>query len=147
MKIDLSDINFETSDKMRYDTPGDWSNYTITAWNGLAKANPDFITAVQLHEFNESVICRAAGITPKVIDTIDNYKQAIRDFAAGAIDTEELLLLAKEYMDVPYWIIEIYEQAHELSLLVERAFIEAAGHDWKKYNDYIESTRGRIPHE
>ena len=119
--MDISKVKFQTTDTMRYDTPGDWQGEVITAWSGLEK--PEYIEAVQFHEFIEAVILQAAGITPDMIDKID----------------------IEGPLDIPIWILALYNKAHILALLCERELIEVHGLNWKEYDDFIESTRGKIP--
>jgi hypothetical protein len=57
---DFTEVIWKTSRFMRYDTPGDWYGDTLEAWKGMPPLNQQ---AILLHEFNESVILRAAGIT------------------------------------------------------------------------------------
>lgn len=125
MKLwDFTKVVFITSNAMRYDTPGDWYGDVIEAWVGLGRI--EYILAVQLHEFTEAVMLLAAGITPDMIDILDT-------------GTEE------EKTKILPWVKSKYEMAHNLSLLIEREFIEGCGLNWKEYDDFIESTQGKIP--
>jgi hypothetical protein len=137
---DFTKAIFCESEAMRYDTPGDWYGYVIEAWSGLGRV--EYIRAMQLHELIEATILRAAGITPDVIDILDNFELIASAYAKGEASQEELLAAC---VPIPKEVKNIYDRAHVLALLVEREFIEACGLNWKEYDDFIEATRGKIP--
>jgi hypothetical protein len=139
---DFRNVRWETRDVMRYDTPGDWHSDFIEVWSGLPYLNR---MAILLHEFNESAILRAAGITEEMIDIMDNFKNAAFQFARGEICEEELGDRARLYYVLPPEITNLYDEAHVLALQVERAFLEAAGGNWKEHCKLIEDSRGKIP--
>lgn len=141
---DFTKVVWKTSPVMRYDTPGDWHGDVIEVWEGMPLLSQQ---AVQLHEFNESAILRAAGITEEMIDVMDNFKNAGIAFAKGKVSLEELATRARLYEFIPPEIRNLYDEAHVLALQVERAFLEAAGGNWKEHCKMIEDTRGKIPHE
>ena len=121
---DFTKAIWATRDAMRYDTPGDWYDDNIEAWNGLPFFNQ---RAVQLHEFNESVILRAAGITEEMIDVMDNFNNAAFDYSKGKIEQTELALRAVSFFNIPAETRNLYDEAHVMALGIERAFLEAAG--------------------
>lgn len=120
--FDFRKVKYLISDKMRYDTPGDWYKNTIEVWSGLE--HPD---GVQFHELIECTILTAATKNAeKWVDILDG-------------EDEEAKKL------VPGWFKELYEKAHVIALLAEREYIEAKGLNWKEYDDAIENTRDKIP--
>lgn len=141
---DFTQVIWKTSAVMRYDTPGDWYGDIIAAWEGLPLLSQ---RAVQLHEFIEAVILRATGITEEMIDIIDNFQAAAGLYAAGEIGQDELAQRALSYRKLPPEIHNLYEQAHVIALLAERAFLEAGGGNWQEHDRLIEDSRGQIPVE
>ena len=141
---DFRNVIWKTSPVMRYDTPGDWHGDIIEAWEGMPLLSQQ---AVQLHEFNESAILRAAGITEEMIDVMDNFKNAAIVFAKGQIPIEGLAVTAKLYEAIPPETRNLYDEAHVLALGIERAFLEAAGGNWQEHCRMIEDSRGKIPNE
>ena len=139
---DFTKVIWATRDTMRYDTPGDWYGDNIEAWGGMPFLSQ---RAVQLHEFNESAILRAAGITEEMIDVMDNFKNAAIAFAQGEISSGELDGLARKYEAIQPETRNLYDEAHVIALMVERAFLEAAGGNWQEHCKMIEDTRGKIP--
>ena len=132
---DFTRVKWATRDTMRYDTPGDWYGDNIEAWEGMPLLSQ---RAVQLHEFNESAILRAAGITPEIIDAIDEFRIQARN---GVITLHTL----DTYRAIPAETLNLYDEAHVIALIVERAFLEAAGGNWQEHCKMIEDTRGKIP--
>jgi len=141
---DFTKVIWKTSPVMRYDTPGDWHGDVIETWEGIPLLSQQ---AVQIHEFNESLILRAAGITEEMIDVMDNFKDAAIGFAQGKVSLEEIATRARLYEAIPAETRNLYDEAHVIALMVERAFLEAAGGNWQGHCKMIEDTRGRIPHE
>ena len=147
---DFTKVKFVTRKTMRYDSPGDWYGDNIEAWEGMPPLSQQ---AVQLHEFNESAILRAAGITEEMIDIMDNFKNAAFEFSKyksrkrddNGITLLKLAECAVLYFKIPPEIRNLYDEAHVLALQVERAFLEAAGGNWKKHCKLIEDSRGKIP--
>ena len=139
---DFTKARFIEADVMRYDTPGDWEGDTITAWKGMPFLSQ---RAVQLHEFNESAILRAAGITEEQIDIIDNFHVAASNFSKGLISKDELAECASLYYKIPWNLRELYDFAHDICLILERTFLEASGGNWQEHEQIIENTRGKIP--
>lgn len=144
---DFANVQFVLRDLMRYDTPGDYQGDEIVAWSGLAVENPLYARAVQLHEFNERIIVAALGITDEMIDVIDKFRLLSWEYPEGRATLEELGVAAIEYAKIPKTIVDRYDEAHFIVMIHERLFVEACGLDWKKYNAFIESTRGKIPIE
>lgn len=141
---DFTKVIWKTSAVMRYDTPGDWHGDVIEAWEGMPLLSQ---RAVQLHEFNESIILRAAGVTEDMIDVMDDFKNAAFAYSKGEIEQTELALRAVSFFAIPAETRNLYDEAHVIALQVERAFLEAAGVNWQKHCRMIEDTRGKIPHE
>lgn len=141
---DFTKVVWKTSPVMRYDTPGDWHGDLIEAWDGMSLLSQ---RAVQLHEFNESAILRAAGITEEMIDVMDNFKNAAFEFTKGLIDVSKVAVRAHKFFLIPPETRNLYDEAHVIALIVERAFLEAAGGNWQEHCKMIEDTRGKIPHE
>ena len=139
---DFRRVEWRTSDAMRYDTPGDWHGDEIEAWSGMPVLSQQ---AVQLHEFNESAILRAAGITEEMIDIMDNFKNAAFDYTKGKASQKDLATRAVLFFKIPAELRNLYDEAHVLALQAERAFLEAAGGNWKKHCQMIEDSRGKIP--
>ena len=133
---------WKTSPAMRYDTPGDWHGDVIEAWEGMPPLSQQ---AIQLHEFNESAILRAAGITEEQIDIMDNFKNAAIRYAQAKVGIYDLGVLARFYEAIPATLRNLYDEAHVLALQVERAFLEAAGGNWQEHCKMIEDSRGKIP--
>ena len=141
---DFTKVIWKTSPVMRYDTPGDWHGDVIDAWEGMPPLSQQ---AVQIHEFNESLILRAAGITEEMVDVMDNFKNAAIAYAKAKIGFDELAARAQAYEVIPAETRNLYDEAHVLALAIERAFLEAAGGNWKEHCQMIEDTRGKIPYE
>jgi len=145
---DFTKVIWRTSPAMRYDTSGDWHGDVIEAWDGMPPLSQQ---AVLLHEFNESAILRAAGITEEQIDIMDNFKEAAIAYARapeGISKAHAFVKMsnsAQAYEAIPPELRNLYDEAHVLALLVERAFLEAAGGNWQEHCRGIEDTRGRIP--
>lgn len=164
-KWDFRKVRFEIREKMRYDTPGDYQGNVISAWSGLPELSQK---AVLVHEFTESLILRAAGITDEQIDIMDHYKEVTGRFSKPEFEfaermtswgeltkafderittVTELVKAAVAYEAIPKWIRNLYDEAHVIALIAERAYLEAAGGNWKEHDALIEATRGKIPHE
>jgi hypothetical protein len=144
MTWDFRRAKYRVLERMRYDTPGDWHDDFIDAWAGLPEPSQE---AVQFHELIEFAIIRKAGITQEVIDIIDNYRLASQQYAKDEIGMEAFAEAAILYEAIPKAIRNLYDQAHFIALLAERALIEAGGYTWKDHDDFIEATRGKIPVE
>jgi len=132
---DFTKVKWASSKAMRYDTPGDWHGDLIEAWEGMPLLSQ---RAVQLHEFNESAILRAAGVTPEIIDAIDEFRIQVKN---GVITLHTL----DTYRAISPEILNLYDEAHVIALMVERAFLEAAGGNWQDHCKMIEDSRGKIP--
>lgn len=139
---DFTKVIWKTSPVMSYDTPGDWRGDEIIAWSGMPLLSQQ---AVLLHEFCESLILRAAGITEEMIDIMDNFKNAAFDYSKGKATQREMAQRAVLFFKIPPEIRNLYDEAHVLALQVERAFLEAAGGNWKEHCRMIEDSRGKIP--
>jgi hypothetical protein len=146
---DFTKVIWRTSAAMRYDTPGDWHGNVIEAWAGMPPLSQQ---AVHLHEFNESAILRAAGITEEQIDIMDSFKNAAIAYAKCDYKAVEKIALldkmafcAQAYEAIPPELRNLYDEAHVIALMVERAFLEAAGGNWQEHCKMIEDTRGKIP--
>lgn len=139
---DFTNVKWATRDTMRYDTPGDWHGDFIEAWSGMPVLSQQ---AVLLHEFCESLVLRAAGITEEMIDIMDNFKNAAFNYTQGKATQREMARFAVLFFKLSPEIRNLYDEAHVLALQVERAFLEAAGGNWKEHCRMIEDSRGKIP--
>ena len=163
--FDITTAQFRVCDAMRYDTPGDYYIETLLAraplnsvvdhrwvfevWSGLSR--PEYIQEVFGHEVQEAMILTAAGITPEMVDVIDNYRLASWSYGARTrrsgpdVDAGELHITCFHYEAIPRYLRDLYDEAHFKAIGWGRLFIEACGLDWKTYQQEIIDSRGKIP--
>lgn len=83
--------------------------------------DPDWRTALALHEVSEAFLCRRMGIMQGAVDAYDKkYQQE------HAID-----LNAGDEPDAPYRI------PHTFATAIERIYAGATGIQWKTYDDFL----------
>ena len=46
---------------------------------------------------------------------------------------------------IPKDLRNAYDRYHDLTLIIEREFVEAAGSNWQEHDRLIEDSRGKIP--
>jgi len=121
MNFSFDKIQFIISDRMRYNTPGDYFGNKIIVYKGLKKK--EYIAAVFLHEIVEYWLIKTARIPIKWIDKFDTDKRFISK-------------QRKAYNK--------YRKAHFLATLIEREFIENLGFNWDKYDNFVEKLRIKV---
>jgi hypothetical protein len=147
--LDLTKVKFTVKDAMRYDTPGDYflkdGLWQFEAWSGLSR--PEYIQEVFGHELQEAQIIVAAGITPEMIDLIDEYRLLVESFDPNALNMgwSNLTAAVFAFKNIPKKLRDLYDQAHFQAILWGRTFIDACGLDWAEYEREIEDSRGKIP--
>ena len=151
--FDITTAQFRVCDAMRYDTPGDYffkdGLWQFEVWSGLSR--PEYIQEVFGHEVQEAMILCAAGITPEMVDVIDEYRLASWSYGNRArrsglsANSDELELTCFNYEAIPRYLRDLYDEAHFKAIGWGRLFIEACNLDWKTYQQKIIDSRGKIP--